>query len=125
MKTLNLKKVGKMRLLNKSGHWIIFTLIISPLLFISFNLSALPVEVPITTNSVEALNLFLRGREKFEDVEFTSATTLFDEAIQKDPNFAITYLYRSQSGVKGQRIISDMEEVESSASNPHGLQIAE
>lgn len=108
MKTLNLYKGGKMKLLKKSTHCLILTMIIFPLLLVSLNLSASPTEVPITTNSVEALNLFLEGREKFEDVEFTSATALFDEAIQKDPNFAMAHLYRSQSGIKGQRITSDM-----------------
>ena len=76
MKTLNLYKGGKMKLLKKSTHCLILTMIIFPLLLVSLNLSASPTEVPITTNSVEALNLFLRGREKFEDVETYMRTNL-------------------------------------------------
>lgn len=54
-------------------------------------------EMPITTSSKEALNLFIAGRAKFEDFEFINATPLFDKAIQKDPDFAMAYLYRSFS----------------------------
>jgi tetratricopeptide (TPR) repeat protein len=55
-------------------------------------------EVPVTTSSKEALSFFLAGRDKIENLEFTSAASLFDKAIGKDPSFAIAYLYRSQSG---------------------------
>ncbi len=55
-------------------------------------------EVPITTSSKEALNFFLSGRDKFENIEFAEAYAFFDKAIQLDPNFALAYLYRAQSG---------------------------
>jgi tetratricopeptide (TPR) repeat protein len=55
-------------------------------------------EVPVTTSSKDALSLFLAGRDKFENLELSAASTLFDQAIQKDPDFALAYLYRSQSG---------------------------
>lgn len=55
-------------------------------------------EVPVTTVSKDALSLFLAGRDKFENLELAAAATLFDQAIQKDPDFALAYLYRAQSG---------------------------
>jgi tetratricopeptide (TPR) repeat protein len=55
-------------------------------------------EVPITTSSKEALMIFMDGRDKFENIEFNEAASLFDKAIQTDPEFALAYLYRSQSG---------------------------
>jgi tetratricopeptide (TPR) repeat protein len=55
-------------------------------------------EIPITTSSKEALSLYISGRDKIENFETVSAAKLFDQAIQKDPEFAMAYLYRSQSG---------------------------
>lgn len=68
------------------------------LLVVPINLQAQTKEIPITTSSKEALDLFLQGREKLENVENNAAALLFDEAIKKDPNFAMAYLYRSNSG---------------------------
>jgi len=55
-------------------------------------------EIPVTTTSKEALKFFLDGRDKFENIEFITAASLFDKAIQTDTNFAMAYLYRSRSG---------------------------
>ncbi len=55
-------------------------------------------EVPVTTNSKEALKFFLEGRDKFENVEFVSAASLFDKATRADTGFAMAYLYRSWLG---------------------------
>jgi tetratricopeptide (TPR) repeat protein len=55
-------------------------------------------EIPVTTSSKEALKYFLDGRDKFENIEFVAAASLFDKAITADPGFALAYLYRSQSG---------------------------
>jgi len=55
-------------------------------------------EMTITTSSDEALKLFLDGRDKLDNIETAAAAPLFDKAIEKDPNFALAYLYRSQSG---------------------------
>ncbi len=71
--------------------WIIF-------LVFTLNTLAQVKEVPITTSSKEAMNFFLSGRDKFENIEFAEAAEFFDKAIQQDPNFALAYLYRAQSG---------------------------
>ena len=55
-------------------------------------------EMPITTSSKEARVLFEGGRERFDNVEFDAAAPLFDQAIQKDPAFAMAYVHRAQSG---------------------------
>jgi len=57
-----------------------------------------PTDIPITTASEEARQLYLQGRDKAENIEFDKATALFDKAIQKDPKFALAYLLRSTSG---------------------------
>lgn len=65
---------------------------------VSFNLTAQVKEIPVTTSSKEALNFFLAGRDKIENMETVAASSLFDKAIEKDPSFALAYLYRGQSG---------------------------
>lgn len=57
-----------------------------------------PTEIPITTTSDEARQLFLQGRDRSENIELNKAAALFDQAIQKDPKFALAYIYRSMSG---------------------------
>lgn len=64
----------------------------------SYDLIGQVKEVPVTTSSKEALNFFLSGRDKFENQEIAAAASLFDKAIEKDPSFAIAYLYRAESG---------------------------
>lgn len=53
-------------------------------------------EMPITTSSKEALTLFLQGRDKSDNAETAAALTLFEQALEKDPNFALAYVYRWQ-----------------------------
>ena len=73
-------------------------LILVVFMIVPINLKAQSKEVPVTTSSKDALKLFLDGRAKFDDNEFVAAASLFDKAIQTDPNFAIAYVYRAQSG---------------------------
>ena len=75
-----------------------FHLLLILIFVIPFNLFAQYKEVPITTSSKEALNFFLKGRDKLENFDSPAASTLFEQAIQADPGFAMAYLYRSQSG---------------------------
>jgi tetratricopeptide (TPR) repeat protein len=55
-------------------------------------------ELPITTSSKQALALFQQAREKMDNLETTAAALLLDEAVQKDPNFAMAYAYRAFAG---------------------------
>ncbi len=58
-----------------------------------------PKEITITTNSDEALKLFLNGRDVFETGKFPQAAQLFDKAIAVDKNLALAYMYSAISGV--------------------------
>ena len=60
--------------------------------------AAIPVEIPITTESDEAREIFLEGRELIENARFDEARELFSRAIEKDPEFALAHLYRSLTG---------------------------
>jgi tetratricopeptide (TPR) repeat protein len=51
-------------------------------------------EMPLT-GSKEAIALFVQGRDKAENLE--DAGTLFEQAIEKDPNFAMAYLYAGRT----------------------------
>jgi len=51
-------------------------------------------EMPLT-GSKEALALFLQGRAKIDNLE--DPGTLFDQAIQKDPDFAMAYLFAGRT----------------------------
>lgn len=55
-------------------------------------------EMPITTTSGEALELFLEGRENVEHIEYNTAAQLFDQAIEIDKDFALANLYRWRAG---------------------------
>ncbi len=60
-------------------------------------------EMPLTT-SKEALALFLQGRDKAENLQ--DPGTLFEQAIQKDPNFALAYLF---AGTTNQEFRTNVE----------------
>lgn len=53
-------------------------------------------EIPITTKSTEARALFLQAREMGEDLHLDEAIVLLNSAIEKDPGFALAYLYRAR-----------------------------
>jgi tetratricopeptide (TPR) repeat protein len=52
----------------------------------------------ITTSSDEAKNLYLQGRDKADNIEFAAAMILFDQALEKDSEFAMAHLQRAQIG---------------------------
>ena len=49
-------------------------------------------EMPITTSSEEARQLFIQGREDLFNAEIEKAAKLFEDAIKKDSTFALAYL---------------------------------
>lgn len=55
-------------------------------------------QLTITTSSKDALALYERARDYVENVENESAQPLLDEAIQKDPAFAMAYALRAGAG---------------------------
>jgi tetratricopeptide (TPR) repeat protein len=51
----------------------------------------------LTTNSVEAYNYFLRGRDDVENLMGSDAKKFLEKAIALDPTFAVAYLYLSSA----------------------------
>ncbi len=47
----------------------------------------------VTTNSMEAYNYFLRGRDEYEKFYFEDARGFLEKAVEIDSTFAVAYLY--------------------------------
>lgn len=66
-------------------------------------------EIPITTSSNEAKQLFIQGREDLFNIETDKAANLFEDAIKKDSTFALAYLFRAFSGGGSEVLKSNLE----------------
>lgn len=51
-----------------------------------------PAKVPITTSSKEARDLYLRARDFAEKLRVTDAHRVYEQAVAKDPAFALAYV---------------------------------
>jgi tetratricopeptide (TPR) repeat protein len=51
-----------------------------------------PGKIPITTQSEEARQLFLKGRDLAEKLRATDARRFYEQAVEKDKNFALGYV---------------------------------
>lgn len=51
----------------------------------------------LTTNSLEAYDLFLRGREAYEKFYYAEAKTFLEKALALDPEFAIAYMILAET----------------------------
>ncbi len=49
--------------------------------------------IDLTTNSIEAYNYFLRGRDDYEKFFYQDAQKFLKKAVELDPTFAVAYLY--------------------------------
>ena len=49
-------------------------------------------KIPITTSSDEARTLYLKGRDLAEKLRATDARRVYEQAVAKDPNFALGYV---------------------------------
>ena len=56
-----------------------------------------PKKIAITTSSPEARNAYLKARDLVDKFHPEEAQPLLNEAISKDPNFALAYLLRAQT----------------------------
>jgi tetratricopeptide (TPR) repeat protein len=54
--------------------------------------AATPDKVPITTASEEARQLYLKGRDLAEKLRATDAHAFYEQAVAKDPHFALGYV---------------------------------
>ena len=83
-------------------------------LFIVFNIvfaqtENVNKELPITTSSNEARQLFVAGRDAMENAEIRKATELFTEAIEEDEDFALAYLYLAFLGAGTSAFTNNLE----------------
>jgi serine/threonine protein kinase/Tfp pilus assembly protein PilF len=51
----------------------------------------------VTTDSMEAYNYFLRGREDFEKYYYNDARKFLEKAVELDPEFALAYYYLARA----------------------------
>src|SRR5262245_34125311 len=49
-------------------------------------------KIPITTTSAEARQLYLKGRDLAEKLRATDARRFYEQAVEKDKNFALAYV---------------------------------
>lgn len=54
--------------------------------------AAAPDKVPITTSSPEARELYLKGRDLAEKLRATDGRRFYEQAVAKDPDFALAHL---------------------------------
>lgn len=66
-------------------------------------------EIPITTQSSEAKEIFLQARELGDNLYLKKAVSLLSEAIDKDPEFALAYLYRGRFTGEPQELKMDLQ----------------
>ncbi|WP_266205890.1 tetratricopeptide repeat protein [Pontibacter kalidii] len=68
-------------------------------------------EMPITTNSEEARQLYLQGRDlRMAQYKFKEAADVLDKALSLDPDFALAHLERAMASMEGGMASSpDME----------------
>ena len=66
------------------------------ILFLLSNCSSDKGKVPITTGSKEAKKLFVQGRDLQERLQAVESRTYFEQAVEKDPEFAMANLYLAQ-----------------------------
>jgi tetratricopeptide (TPR) repeat protein len=60
-------------------------------------LAASTGEMAITTSSPEARQLYVQARDKANNLELQAALKLIDQAIAKDPDFAMAYMLRANA----------------------------
>ena len=73
----------------------VFVFFFALLLILQLGCARKELEITITTKSDEALQIFLQARAMSENLHTDEARELFSQAIEKDPDFAMAYLYRS------------------------------
>ncbi len=65
-------------------------------------------EIPITTTSEEARELFLQGRDLADKIRFTDAREYFQKAVEQDENFALAHLSLANTATTAQEFFDSM-----------------
>lgn len=74
-------------------------------------------KVPITTSSDKAKEAFLQGRNLFEKLRIQDSRQYFEQAVSKDPNFALGYLYLANSQPSAKGFFNNLEKAVSLSEN--------
>lgn len=85
-----------------------------------------PKKIPVTTQSTEARAAFLKGRDLLQKLRLAEAVPLLDEAIRKDPNFAMAHLLRAETASSSKEFFDHLKAAvaaSSTASNGEQLLI--
>jgi tetratricopeptide (TPR) repeat protein len=84
---------------------------------------AAPKEIPITTSSEEARQLYLQGRDLVEKIRFTDGNKYFHQAVEKDPDFALAWLAAANSSATAKEFFDGLKKaVETSSKASEGEQ---
>lgn len=66
--------------------------------------------VPLTTESDEARELYLEGRERVENLQVAEGRALFEQALAQDPDFALAHLALANSAVTAKGFFEHLRE---------------
>jgi tetratricopeptide (TPR) repeat protein len=92
--------------------------LLPPLLLLpALALAADPATLPITTTSPEARALYLEGRDLVERLKGTEAHLKTDQAVKKDPQFALAWLQWAQTSGTAKDFLAGMEKAVANASH--------
>ena len=72
-------------------------------------------KVPVTISSKEALELFEEGRALLDDLHFIESRPYFEQAVEKDPNFAMGYVLLANSSQSAAQFFDAVEKAEANA----------
>jgi serine/threonine protein kinase len=106
LKSANIKSNGLASILNDQIDYL------SDEIVVGVGLTAKEIEsvklriADVSTNSLEAYNYFLKGREEYEKYYLTEALPNFERALQIDSTFAVAYLYKGLAN----HLLYDMRE---------------
>ncbi|HVP59156.1 MAG TPA: tetratricopeptide repeat protein [Myxococcaceae bacterium] len=90
--------------------------LLPPLLLLpALALAADPATLPITTSSPEARRLYLEGRDLGERLKGTEAHLRTDQAVKKDPQFALGWLQWAQTAGTAKEFFAGLEKALASA----------
>lgn len=74
-------------------------------------------KIPITTSSREAMEDFLAGRTLVDNLRLTDAIASFKKATEKDPSFALAYLYLATTAPTAKEFFSYLDKAAELARN--------
>jgi tetratricopeptide (TPR) repeat protein len=84
------------------------TILLAAAVVCTLEATAAGKKIPVTTASKEALASFIEGRTLVDNLRLTDAYVHFQKAVERDPSFALAYLYRAQSAPSAKEFFADL-----------------